>query len=59
MEVVAPFKEGVDTAAEKGGETLDLCFQCGLCSTVYPRSPVRDFIPYKLNIEVKDISEII
>lgn len=48
MEVVAPFKEGADAIKEMGGETLKLCFQCGLCTSTCPWNIVRTFIPHRI-----------
>jgi len=43
MEIVAPFKEGVDAIKQAGGEAYKFCYQCGLCDTVCPWNQVRKF----------------
>ena len=43
VEIVAPFKEGIDAIKETGGEAFKLCYQCGLCDTVCPWNRVRTF----------------
>ncbi|MFC1980287.1 (Fe-S)-binding protein [Chloroflexota bacterium] len=40
METVSPFKEAIDIIKEAGGETLKLCYQCGLCDTACPWNTV-------------------
>lgn len=48
MEIVAPFKEAIDTIKEAGGESFKFCYQCGLCDTVCPWNRVRVFSMRKL-----------
>ncbi|MDP3878851.1 MAG: (Fe-S)-binding protein, partial [Dehalococcoidales bacterium] len=48
MESVAPFKDATEAIKEAGGETLKLCFQCGLCTASCPWNTVRTFIPHKM-----------
>lgn len=48
MEVIAPFKDGADAIKEMGGETLKLCFQCGLCTSSCPWNIVRTFIAHRM-----------
>ncbi|MBN2187056.1 MAG: (Fe-S)-binding protein [Dehalococcoidia bacterium] len=43
MEIVTPFKEGIDAIKGTGGETFKFCYQCGLCDTVCPWNRVRNF----------------
>jgi Fe-S oxidoreductase len=43
LEIVAPFKEGIDAIKGAGGEAFKLCYQCGLCDTVCPWNRVRTF----------------
>ncbi len=43
MEAVRPFDEVMDEVAKEGGESLSLCYQCGLCSGTCPWGTVRDF----------------
>jgi Fe-S oxidoreductase len=43
MDIVKPFKEGIDLIREVGGETAKLCYQCGLCNAVCPWNKVRTF----------------
>ncbi len=48
MEVVAPLKEASDLIKDAGGESLKLCFQCGLCTVSCPWNTVRTVIPHKM-----------
>ena len=48
VEIVAPFKEGIDAIKETGGEAFKLCYQCGLCDTVCPWNRVRTFSMRKI-----------
>jgi len=41
---VSPVKEAVDIIKEEGGEILELCYQCGLCTASCPWNLVRSFI---------------
>jgi Fe-S oxidoreductase len=43
MEIIAPYKEGIDAVKQAGGETYKYCYQCGLCNTVCPWNKVRSF----------------
>ena len=43
METVAPFAEIVAAVRQAGGESSQLCFQCGKCDVVCPWNRVRDF----------------
>jgi Fe-S oxidoreductase len=43
MEAVRPFDEVMDEVSKEGGESLSLCYQCGLCSGTCPWGTVRDF----------------
>jgi len=59
LEIVSPFKEGIDAIKETGGETFRLCYQCGLCDTVCPWNRVRVFLPRKIVREAQfGLSEI-
>lgn len=42
-EFVSPLLEVSEMIAESGGESLDLCYQCGTCSGVCPWNLVSDF----------------
>lgn len=42
-EAVRPFEEVLDEVVKEGGESLNLCYQCGLCSGTCPWGVVRDF----------------
>jgi len=44
MQAISPFKEVVDIIREAGGEKLDLCYQCGLCTGSCPWNLVRSFL---------------
>ena len=48
MEVVAPFTEVRDLIKEEGGETLKLCYQCGLCTISCPWNLVRNLPVHRL-----------
>ena len=43
MDIVSPFKEGIDAIKEAGGEGFRLCYQCGLCDTLCPWNRVRTY----------------
>lgn len=43
MEIVAPYKEGIDAIRLSGGEAFKYCYQCGLCDTVCPWNRVKKF----------------
>ncbi|TET41795.1 MAG: (Fe-S)-binding protein [Dehalococcoidia bacterium] len=43
MAVANPVRETVDALLEEGGEALNLCYQCGLCSGTCPWNLVRSF----------------
>jgi len=45
MEIIplAPFKEIVDEVKAYGGDTVKLCYQCGICDTVCPWNRVTTF----------------
>lgn len=43
-ELVAPSKEVVQFIKEAGGDSLKLCFQCGLCTASCPWNAVRNFV---------------
>ena len=42
-QALTPYKEAVDILKEAGGEPLDLCYQCGLCTGACPWNLVRSF----------------
>jgi len=44
MQAVAPYKDAVDIIKEEGGDLLNLCYQCGMCTAVCPWNLVRSFI---------------
>ncbi len=44
MQAVVPSKEAIDVIREAGGEKLDLCYQCGLCTGSCPWNLVRSFL---------------
>jgi Fe-S oxidoreductase len=43
VEIVSPFKEGIDAVKQNNGETYKYCYQCGLCDSVCPWNRVRLF----------------
>ena len=48
MQPITPFQESVDIIREAGGEKLDLCYQCGLCTGSCPWNQLRSFLVRKL-----------
>ena len=48
MQAITPFQESVDIIREAGGEKLDLCYQCGLCTGSCPWNQLRSFLVRKL-----------
>ncbi len=48
MQAVTPFVEAIDIVKEAGGEALESCYQCGLCSGTCPWNLVRSFIVRRL-----------
>ena len=44
LKSISPLKEAADLIMEKGGESVQLCYQCGLCDTVCPWNQVTDFM---------------
>lgn len=43
VSMVTPYKEAADMLKQAGGETLDLCYQCGLCTGACPWNLTRSF----------------
>jgi len=43
MEILEPFKEGIDAVRDTGGGAFKYCYQCGMCDTVCPWNRVRQF----------------
>lgn len=43
MDIVQPYKEGIDAIKASGGEAFKYCYQCGLCDVVCPWNRVRKF----------------
>jgi len=43
MQAVSPYREAANIIIEEGGEPLNLCYQCGLCSATCPWNLVRSF----------------
>lgn len=48
MTVLTPYKEAVDVVKEAGGDPLELCYQCGLCTGSCPWNLVRSFLVRRL-----------
>jgi len=48
MQAMTPFQESVDIIREAGGEKLDLCYQCGLCTGSCPWNLLRSFLVRRL-----------
>jgi Fe-S oxidoreductase len=48
MKALSPYKEAVDVLKEAGGENLELCYQCGLCTGSCPWNLVRSFLVRRL-----------
>ena len=44
MTAVNPSKESTDMFLEAGGEALQSCYQCGICTAVCPWNLVREFL---------------
>ena len=53
MEATAPFKEASDLIREAGGESFELCFQCGMCTASCPWNAVRSYTPHRLITEAR------
>ena len=51
--VLSPYKEATDVILEAGGEPLELCFQCGLCTAVCPWNMVRSFMVRRIMHEAQ------
>ena len=48
MTVLTPYKEAVDVVKEAGGDPLELCYQCGLCTGACPWNLVSSFMVRRL-----------
>jgi len=48
MKIATPMKETTDIILEKGGNPLELCYQCGLCTGVCPWNKLMSFSLRKL-----------
>jgi Fe-S oxidoreductase len=48
MQATTPSKEAIDVIKEAGGEKLDLCYQCGLCTGSCPWNLVRSYLVRKI-----------
>jgi Fe-S oxidoreductase len=53
MEVLSPYKEATDVILEAGGEPVELCYQCGLCTGVCPWNTVRSFLVRRMMREAQ------
>jgi Fe-S oxidoreductase len=53
METFSPYKEATDVILEAGGEPLQLCYQCGLCTGICPWNLVRNFIVRRIMHEAQ------
>lgn len=51
--VLSPYKEATDILIEAGGEPLELCFQCGLCTAICPWNMVRSFMVRRMMHEAQ------
>jgi Fe-S oxidoreductase len=51
--VLSPYKEATDIIVEAGGEPLEWCFQCGLCTAVCPWNTVRSFMVRRIMHEAQ------
>jgi len=47
-ESITPLREAIDLIKDSGGESADLCYQCGLCDAVCPWNLVKDFMVRRL-----------
>ncbi len=45
MEIASPFMEAAEAVVEAGGDDLNLCFSCGVCTGSCPWNLVRSFSP--------------
>jgi Fe-S oxidoreductase len=43
VSALSPYKEATDVLKEAGGQALDLCYQCGLCTGACPWNLTRSF----------------
>ena len=48
METVAPIREITDIIKEKGSQSFQVCYQCGICDVVCPWNQVRPFSMRKI-----------
>ena len=48
METVAPIREITDIIKEKGSQSFQFCYQCGICDVVCPWNRVRPFSMRKI-----------
>ena len=48
MNTITPIKEITDVIVENGGQSFQLCYQCGICDVVCPWNRVRSFSMRKL-----------
>jgi Fe-S oxidoreductase len=48
VETVTPIKEISDLITQRGGTSLDVCYQCGICDSVCPWNRVRQFSMRKI-----------
>ncbi len=53
METLSPYKEATDVILEAGGEHLQLCYQCGLCTGTCPWNTVRSFLVRRIMREAQ------
>jgi Fe-S oxidoreductase len=51
--LLSPYKEATDILIEAGGEPLELCFQCGLCTAICPWNMVRSFMVRRMMHEAQ------
>ena len=48
MNTITPIKEITDVIVDNGGQSFQLCYQCGICDVVCPWNRVRSFSMRKL-----------
>ena len=48
MTVANPLSEATEAVIAAGGETLNTCYQCGLCTAICPWNLVRSFVTRRL-----------
>ena len=53
METLTPYREATDVIVEAGGDSLSLCYSCGVCTAICPWNLVRSFNPRRIMHEAQ------